>query len=99
MRQITELVEKWGREKGIIGGSTPLKQFKKTMEEVIELHEALVLKDKLSIIDAIGDIQVTLILLSDMLGLDYDECLHIAYNEIKDRKGKMVDGLFVKDSI
>ena len=40
---------------------------------------------------------VTIILLAETLGLDSTTCLADAYNEIKDRKGKMVDGLFVKE--
>jgi hypothetical protein len=27
-----------------------------------------------------------------------EECLEVAYNDIKDRKGKMIDGVFVKES-
>ncbi len=33
----------------------------------------------------------------DLLGLDITECLQVAYDEIKDRKGKMVDGIFIKE--
>lgn len=47
--------------------------------------------------DGIGDMLVTIIILAQMLGLDSVECLESAYNEIKGRTGKMVDGIFVKD--
>jgi len=33
----------------------------------------------------------------DLLGLDITECLQAAYDDIKDRKGKMVDGIFIKE--
>lgn len=48
--------------------------------------------------DGIGDMLVTIIILAEMLGFDALECLEAAYNEIKNRTGKMVNGLFVKDS-
>lgn len=47
--------------------------------------------------DGIGDMLVTIIILAEMLGFDSVECLEAAYNVIKNRTGKMVDGLFVKD--
>lgn len=47
--------------------------------------------------DGIGDTLVTLTLLSRMYGWTLEECMEAAYAEIKDRKGKMVNGLFVKE--
>ena len=49
-------------------------------------------------LDAVGDIQVTLIVYCLQRGIDYQKCLQDAYGVIKNRKGKMVDGTFVKDS-
>ena len=40
---------------------------------------------------------VTIILLAKIVGLDSVDCLADAYDEIKERKGKMIDGLFVKE--
>ena len=48
--------------------------------------------------DGIGDMLVTIIILAEMVGFDTTECLEAAYNEIKNRKGKMVNGFFVKES-
>lgn len=56
----------------------------------------LALRDE--VVDGIGDQAVTLILAADLLGVSFAECLHYAYEEIKNRKGKMVDGQFVKES-
>ena len=53
--------------------------------------------DHLEIADGIGDMLVTIIIAARMLELDPTTCLEQAYNEIKDRKGKMVDGKFVKE--
>jgi len=47
--------------------------------------------------DGIGDMLVTIIILAEMVGFDTVECLEAAYNEIKNRKGKMVNGFFVKE--
>lgn len=47
--------------------------------------------------DAIGDTLVTIIIFADILGYDARECLQMAYNEIKDRKGKTINDSFVKD--
>ena len=47
--------------------------------------------------DDIGDIMVVLINIAERNGLTLEQCLEHAYNDIKDRKGKMVDGVFVKE--
>jgi hypothetical protein len=48
--------------------------------------------------DGIGDCTVTLILAAELAGLDFEQCLQFAYDEIKGRTGAMVGGQFVKDS-
>ena len=92
------LVEKWAEEKGILDKATPLAQSHKTMEECLELCEAVRTDDRAEVIDAMGDIMVTLIIQARMQGLDLEDCLESAYNVIAKRKGKMVDGVFVKES-
>ena len=74
-----------------------LAQLDKTQEELNETIEAVKQEDEAEIRDGIGDILVTIIIASKMLGEDPERCLELAYNEIKDRTGKMVDGKFVKD--
>ena len=49
------------------------------------------------IIDSLGDIYVVLYILSIQLKLDFETCVEIAYDEIKDRKGIMKNGVFVKE--
>lgn len=44
-----------------------------------------------------GDIFVTLIILCEQIGIDPVECLEMAYDKIKDRKGKTLHGTFVKE--
>ena len=78
--------------------ANPKMQICKTVEELGELAKAINKNDRYGQIDGIGDVVVTLICLSEQLGLDFKECVKFAYNEIKDRKGKMIDGTFVKES-
>lgn len=87
----------WAKERGLINEENAPKQFIKLTEEVGELASALLKKDPYETIDAIGDINIVLIILCEQLGLNYDECLESAYNEIKDRKGKLVEGTFIRE--
>lgn len=45
----------------------------------------------------LGDVMVTLIVLSKQLDIDIVECLNMAYDKISKRKGKTVNGLFIKE--
>jgi NTP pyrophosphatase (non-canonical NTP hydrolase) len=91
------LIEQWAEEKGILSKATPIKQAMKTQEEVNELCHAILDENRDEIKDAIGDIMVTLIIQCKMQSMDLHDCLKSAYNVIKSRTGKMVDGVFVKD--
>ena len=70
------------------------------MEEVGELaHEISRNRyDSLETKDAIGDIGVVLIILADILGLDFGDCLEEAYSVIKDRTGHTENGSFIKNA-
>jgi len=87
----------WANDRELLKPENHTKQFIKLSEEVGELANALLKDNKDAQIDAIGDIQVVLIILAKQLGLDYNKCLESAYNEIKNRKGKTVNGTFIKD--
>lgn len=95
--ELQALVIAWATQKGILDKGTPLAQCGKTFEEVEELETAILDGDKAEIIDALGDILVTIIIQAEMHGLNLIECLESAYNVISKRTGKMVDGTFVKD--
>lgn len=62
------------------------------------MADAVVTNNREEEIDAVGDITVVLIVYCMQRGLDIQECLEAAYEEIKDRKGKIVDGVFVKEA-
>ena len=92
-------VIQWGEARGIVQNSTPLAQWDKTLEEVIELRDAIILNDREAMIDAYGDILVTLILGCATTDLDLVSCLKHAYKHIKDRKGTLLpNGIFVKEA-
>lgn len=98
---IENKIEIWGINKGIIGPNgfgTAASQAKKTVEEVEELVNAVCDNNKAEIIDAIGDIGVTLLMQCHIQGVTFEQCLNAAYAVISKRKGKMVDGQFVKES-
>lgn len=102
MNELINKIKQWHYDRNLIEGSTDLDQFGKLQEEVLELHEALICNSYLDnytpeITDAIGDIMVVLINIAERNGLTLEQCLEHAYNDIKDRTGKMVDGVFVKD--
>lgn len=88
----------WAHERNLIHGSSPERQLVKLQEEMDELAEGIAKGDPGEISDAVGDCCVVLQIICTQLGLDFDSCLEAAWEEIKDRKGKMVDGIFVKET-
>ena len=92
----TELIKKWAKDRGIDKAS-PEKQFLKVIEEVGELAEGMAKNREEQIKDSIGDVYLVVLILSMQLGLDVEMCIYMAYQEIKDRKGKMINGVFVKE--
>jgi NTP pyrophosphatase (non-canonical NTP hydrolase) len=89
----------WAGDRGIFDAADPLAQLDKTQEELDETIDAVRQSafNNPEVVDGIGDMLVTIIIAAKMLGLDPTYCLSEAYEEIKNRTGKMVDGKFVKD--
>tara|TARA_R100000951_G_scaffold45653_1_gene38770 strand:+ start:129 stop:431 length:303 start_codon:yes stop_codon:yes gene_type:complete len=90
-------VEDWAEDKNIFKKATPMAQALKTLEETTEFCTAINNNDRDEIVDAMGDIMVTLIIQAKMQDLSLEECLESAYKVISKRTGKMVNGQFVKD--
>ena len=67
------------------------------MEEAGELAQAILKEDSAEIEDAIGDIVVVLTNLAHLQAMKIEDCIESAYDEIKNRKGKMQNGTFVKN--
>lgn len=90
------LIDDWARERGL-DKADATKQMLKLMEEVGELAQGMAKNKPEQIEDSIGDIVVVLVVLSLQLGLSLMDCVRLAYEEIKDRKEKMINGVFVKE--
>ncbi len=91
-----EILE-WADPKGLLNPELAPQQFMKLSEEVGELANAILKGNKIEQIDALGDIKVVITILAEQLGFDIDECEEIAYQEIKNRTGKTINGTFIKD--
>ena len=97
MKQLINKVEQWFVDRNLhsLNGAG---QLVKLSEEVRELEDAFISDDRAEEVDAVGDILVVLIGYCMQRDLDIQECLASAYEEIKDRKGKVIDGMFWKEA-
>ena len=90
-------IRNWAIARNLIEGSTPDKQFLKLIEETGELAHGMAKFDTNEIVDAIGDVIVVLTIIAKQYGYTTEGCIEHAWNQIKDRKGKMINGVFVKE--
>lgn len=95
--ELIQSVELWADQRGLLVPENRPRQMLKVMEEVGETSAALARGNRRELKDGIGDVVVTLIILASQSGFTLTECLNAAYQEIKDRKGKTVDGVFIKE--
>lgn len=86
----------WSLQRGL-HKADPMKQMVKLMEEIGELANGLNKSNDEIIVDSIGDVFVVLTILCQQLHIDLTSCVASAYEEIKDRKGRLVNGIFVKE--
>ena len=91
-------IRAWACARNLIAGSTPQAQVLKLLEEAGELAAAIAKRRSADAKDAVGDVVVVLTILSTQLGFPIEEAIAAAYEEIKDRKGRMVDGVFIKEA-
>lgn len=90
-------IRDWAKERGIYEKGNVETQFEKLLEEVEELKKAIEYEDIDDFADAIGDCVVVLTNLAHLGDFDIETCINSAYNEIKNRKGQMINGTFVKE--
>ena len=93
-----DLIRQWANERGLYENGDPKTQALKLVEEVGETCRAILKENDMEIIDGIGDCVVVLTNLAELIGEPIEECIEQAYNEIKNRKGKMANGTYVKDA-
>lgn len=97
LEDLESSIVQWHRDRNLIEGATDKDQVCKLIQEVGELSDN-VCKDQ-DVTDDIGDCIVVLINIAERNGLSLQECMQEAYDDIKDRKGRMVDGIFVKEKV
>ena len=97
LTQLTARIQGWAVDRNL-HTADPVKQALKFFEEAGELSQGMVKGNEEQIKDSIGDIYVVMTILSMQLGLEIEDCVYHAYDEIKDRRGKLVDGVFIKES-
>lgn len=95
MEELTNLIVQWHHDRNLIDGSSDKDQVLKLMQELGELSDS-VCKGK-DVRDDLGDMMVVMLNIMERQGVSMEECLSTAYNDIKDRKGRMVDGIFIKE--
>ena len=89
-------IRAWAKVRGIYEDGNAHTQYVKLQEEAGELAKALLEDNHEEIVDAIGDMVVVLTNLSQLEGIKIETCIASAYNEIKNRKGEMINGTFAK---
>jgi len=92
-----DLIREWADERGLYENGDAKTQALKLVEEVGETCRAILKEDHDEVIDGIGDCVVVLTNLAELVGVPIEDCIDAAYDEIKNRKGKMVNGTYKKD--
>ena len=110
--ELKKLIEQWAKDKALLHAENTDKQFMKFIEEIFEFkteldsekHWRKVMEDNNcksinieSLMLEMGDIFVTLIILCNQIGIEPTRCLDMAYEKIKGRTGKTINGVFVKE--
>lgn len=85
-------------EKGLYAKTDEFKQFDKLEEETAELYEALRHESKESILSEAGDVYICLLNTLHCLGLTMEDAVNAATDKVVNRKGEVVEGLFVKET-
>jgi len=92
-------IRKWADDRGLYKKGDSKTQVVKLSEEMGEVSRAILKNDAMGIKDGIGDMVVVLTNLAHLTGFTIEECIEAAYEEIKDRKGKMDNGTFKKETL
>ena len=94
-----ELIRMWAKDRGLYDKGNSHTQYVKLIEEAGELAQSILKQDKPEILDAIGDMVVVLTNLAELEGFTIEDCIDSAYTEISTRRGKMLNGTFVKETL
>jgi NTP pyrophosphatase (non-canonical NTP hydrolase) len=98
-REVELQVVRWAEARRIIPNAKPQAQLNKALEELAELFKAESQGNMPGVKDGVGDVVVCLINYCALKDIDLVDCLALAYEEIKDRRGTLMpDGTFVKEA-
>ena len=96
MNELIKQVQIWAEDRNLISGATPKTQIIKLMAQIGKLADDI--NKQADPTDAIGDCLVVLTILAAQHNITLLDCLAHAYHQIKDRKGIMLDGVFIRDT-
>jgi NTP pyrophosphatase (non-canonical NTP hydrolase) len=96
LNDLVQAGEKWLEDRNLIDGATDKDQVCKLIQEMGELSDNVCKGNDIR--DDLGDMMVVIINIMKRNNITLEDCLQVAYNDIKDRKGRMVDGIFVKET-
>tara|TARA_B110000211_G_scaffold102111_1_gene118828 strand:+ start:711 stop:1106 length:396 start_codon:yes stop_codon:yes gene_type:complete len=96
MENLIDKIIKWHKDRNLIEGSTDKDQVLKLQQELGELSDSVCKKKDMK--DDLGDMMVIMLNIMKRNNITMEDCLSVAYSDIKDRKGKMIDGIFVKET-
>lgn len=98
MQQLIEKTIDWANERNLLGdGANLYRQVLKFGSEAGEFMDEVAKGDTEKAKMELGDVLVTAILSSKLMGFTLEEALEAAYTKISNRKGKTVNGVFIKD--
>ena len=97
LRPWADRVTQWAIDRNLIEGSKPKDQLAKGIEELGELAAGIIRGDMVKVEDSIADEVVVMRIIAEQCGIDWDQCLEKGWDQIKDRRGWTVDGVFVKE--
>jgi len=97
LNKLTEKIEQWAMARDL-QMADHFKQTLKLGEEYGELSDAILKNRHNDVKDAIGDMFVVLTILSMQINTSIEDCVNVAYEEIKYRKGQIKNGVYVKES-
>jgi phosphoribosyl-ATP pyrophosphohydrolase len=90
-------ITNWAHARNLINGTTVDKQFVKLIEEAGEVAECLAKDQAHQLESEIGDMLVVLNNIAVNKGLTLTDCANVAWMKVKDRRGMMIDGYYVKE--
>jgi len=96
MDELIKKIQIWAEDRNLISGATPKTQIIKLMSKVGELADDI--NKQADPTDSIGDCLVVLTILAAQHNITLHDCLAHAYDQIKDRKGIMLDGVLIRDT-